>query len=315
MYDESNNSIFFNHKHKIKKKIFRKILTKCSENIFIFNNEVYQQIDGLSMGSPLAPILANWFVNKVESRLLQDTKVKQPKFYRRYVDDIFAIFESTRDRDKFFSLLNNSHKNLEFTMENMDSSKRSLPFLDVEVRFNNPDRIETTVYRKPTNTNVLMHFDSMAPKQWKKSIIKCFLNRAARNTSSKQLLDEEILRTKEIFTANGYPYKFIERTINEYMVECGNSDNKLIRKSVIEHEDNLVSMTDNGIRDCNNDNNDVHVKLSDHNLCAAANIINMCATDGSDNMCDDVSSNNDWDCNVLNVNVSGKLLKDSTTNA
>ena len=140
-------------------------MTKCSENIFLFNDEVYQQIDGLSMGSPLAPILANWFVNKVESRLLQDANVKQPKFYWRYVDDIFAIFESTEDRDEFFRLLNSEHKNLEFTMENMDNSKRSLPFLDVEVRFNKSDDIETTVYRKPTNTNVLMHYDAMAPKK------------------------------------------------------------------------------------------------------------------------------------------------------
>ena len=48
-------------------KFTRKELQKLfkiatSETHFIFNNEIYDQIDGVSMGSPPAPILANLFM-------------------------------------------------------------------------------------------------------------------------------------------------------------------------------------------------------------------------------------------------------------
>ena len=49
-------------------KFTRKELQKLfkiatSETHFIFNNEIYDQIDGDSMGSHLAPILANLFMS------------------------------------------------------------------------------------------------------------------------------------------------------------------------------------------------------------------------------------------------------------
>ena len=78
------------------------MLQACSESIFLFNTKVYKQIDGLAMGSPLAPLLANWFVAMIENKLLCDTSVKQPTFYRRYVDDIFAVFRCVEERDAFF---------------------------------------------------------------------------------------------------------------------------------------------------------------------------------------------------------------------
>ena len=45
------------------------------------------------MGSPLAPTLANFFLAHMECKLLKKNNVLiQPIFYRRYVDDIFAVF-------------------------------------------------------------------------------------------------------------------------------------------------------------------------------------------------------------------------------
>ena len=153
----------------------------------------------------------------MENKPLEDPNVKQPKFYRRYVDDIFAIFESTADRDAFYDLLNNAHKNLEFTVENVDISSKSLPFLDVEVRITESDQFETQVYRKPTNTNVLLNYDAVAPTKWKRAIIKGFLNRARRITSSEKLFNKELVTIKNIFRANGYPIRFINQTVDEHL--------------------------------------------------------------------------------------------------
>ena len=102
------------------------MLETCSESIFLYRDKVYKQHDGLSMGSPLAPIMADWFVSKIENQIFKRNISCKPKFYRRYVDDIFAVFDSTADRDSFFQILNNEHPNLEYTME----TDKNLPFLE-----------------------------------------------------------------------------------------------------------------------------------------------------------------------------------------
>ena len=37
---------------------------------FSFNNKMYKQVDGVAMGSPLGPVLANIFVGYYEQRLV-----------------------------------------------------------------------------------------------------------------------------------------------------------------------------------------------------------------------------------------------------
>ena len=51
--------------------VFRRALNWCARNnVFIFSGKYYQQIDGCAMGSPLAPTLADRFMNKLlESKI------------------------------------------------------------------------------------------------------------------------------------------------------------------------------------------------------------------------------------------------------
>ena len=64
------------------------------ESFFTFNNKFYIQVDGVAMGSPLVPIMANIFLSHHEENWLNKCPIKfKPSFYRRYVDDIFVLFE------------------------------------------------------------------------------------------------------------------------------------------------------------------------------------------------------------------------------
>ena len=58
---------------KIPKDVFRNLLTVTTkESFFTFNNKFYKQIDGVSMGSPLVPALANIFMCTFENKWLKD---------------------------------------------------------------------------------------------------------------------------------------------------------------------------------------------------------------------------------------------------
>ena len=79
--------------NSIKKELKKLFLFATSQTHFLFNGKLYSQIDGVAMGSPLAPVLANIFMGFYESKWLNEYNLYKAKFYLRYVDDILAAFE------------------------------------------------------------------------------------------------------------------------------------------------------------------------------------------------------------------------------
>ena len=72
-----------------------------SQTHFLFNGTYYDQIDMVSMGSPLAPVLANLFMGHHEKIWLDNFK-SEILFYRRYVDDTFCLFSTESEALLFY---------------------------------------------------------------------------------------------------------------------------------------------------------------------------------------------------------------------
>ena len=106
------------------------------ETHFLFKSNFYDQVDGVAMGSPLAPVLANLFMGHHENIWLDQYGDSEVLFYRRYVDDTFCLFHSERDATLFFNYINNQHPNIRFTMER--ETDHVLPFLDVLINNTDP---------------------------------------------------------------------------------------------------------------------------------------------------------------------------------
>ena len=135
--------------------IFKKLLKLNIEGMFIHNGKLFSKIDGVTMGNPFGSTLANWFLEMSEKEIFSQHLSFYPSFYVRYVNDIFAIFNSLTDAQLFLNVLNNQHPNLRFTCEK--ASGPSLPFHDVEATMCNGE-FHVSVYHKPTFTSVLLHF-------------------------------------------------------------------------------------------------------------------------------------------------------------
>ena len=109
----------FGRKRKFKgftKLEFKELLQfAVKDALFIFNGNYYVQRDGVAMGSPLGPTLANIFLCHWEKTWLKKCpKQFSPLYYNRYIDDTFVLFSSEEHVKKFHKYLNSRHKNITF---------------------------------------------------------------------------------------------------------------------------------------------------------------------------------------------------------
>ena len=115
------------HVDNLSKDSFRELLTRTmSEPLILFDQEFYKQCDGVAMGSPLGPTLANVFLCYHEFK---------PVIYRRYVNDTFLLFRSKHHIEKFRNYSNHQRKNIKFTSET--ENENSLSFLDIKITRDN----------------------------------------------------------------------------------------------------------------------------------------------------------------------------------
>ena len=148
--------------------ILRELILNAKRGVeFSFNNQMYKQLDGVAMGNPLGPALANIFVGFYESRLFDNTV--KPGVYFRFAYDTFTIFGSELDCDHFKGELTLLHPVLKFTVEKKQNN--SLNFLDALVEKDGTGFL-TSIYRTPTLTGQYIRWKSFSPKTRTISVIK-----------------------------------------------------------------------------------------------------------------------------------------------
>ena len=92
----------------IKRSEMKELLLLCTNNAhFTFNDDIYQQCDGVAMGSPLGPVIAGIIMVELErTLLLRLTEYKTP--WKRYVNGTIAAIKLT-SIDHLLMILNIFH--------------------------------------------------------------------------------------------------------------------------------------------------------------------------------------------------------------
>ena len=86
--------IYTNHEltTSLTKKEMKELLLLCTKNLnFTFSGQIFIQVDGVAMGSPLAPLLADIFMIELERSLIPN--LRKIKFWRRCVDDTICFIK------------------------------------------------------------------------------------------------------------------------------------------------------------------------------------------------------------------------------
>ena len=200
----------------LNKTVFSDMLKiATSDSIFTFQNQLFSQIDGVAMGSPLSCCYANVFLCYWEQIWLDNCPLEyKPLYYRRYVDDTFLVFRELSHVQRFLDYLNSQHQNIRFTSEIESDSK--LPFLDVIV-CNIDNGFTTSVYRKPTFTGLGLNFLSFTPLLYKTNCIRTLINRAYEICSNYFTLDKEIQFLRKYFTNNCFPTHVFDNIMNSFL--------------------------------------------------------------------------------------------------
>ena len=123
------------------------------------------------MGSPLGPLMTNELMCNIEEKL--ENQNKMPAFYKRHVDDTLSKRCDVSSASEFLLTMNEIHPSLSFTMELKDSGK--LPFLGMVI-IRNGLQLDTKVYVKPTDTGLLLLYQSHVDVKYKHSLLKTMLN-------------------------------------------------------------------------------------------------------------------------------------------
>ena len=102
------------------------------------------------MDPPLGLTMVNFFLADLETRLLQQTLNCFPKLYYKYVENIFAVFDTECACVEFLNLLNSQNKNMKFTKENSFAT-----FLDFQLKVKDGN-FDSWIRRNSTNIGVIL---------------------------------------------------------------------------------------------------------------------------------------------------------------
>ena len=176
----------------------RHLLNFCLEHAYFeFDGKFYRQTSGGAMGSPLTVALADIRTAEVE-QLALNTFADPLHTYRHFVDNGIGSARDAAQADAFLAHINSLSTDLQYTIEHPKDG--FLPYLDVLIH---PD-LSTSIYRKPTHTNLYLKYNSSTPASTRRSVIQS-LTRRAYNLCSPQHLDGELDLVYNICLSNGFP--------------------------------------------------------------------------------------------------------------
>ena len=158
------------------------------------------------MGTKMAPNYANLFMGELEKKLINTFPTK-PTLWLRYIDDIFCIYPGPpHEAGDFLQFLNQAHPTIKFTA---DISQTKINFLDVEVTVDPHGDLQTSLYRKPTDTYCYLHYRSFHPTHQKKAIPYSQFIRVRRICSDKRLFFKFTDEMIAALSARIYPMKLL----------------------------------------------------------------------------------------------------------
>ena len=163
------------------------------------------------MGTNSSPSYANIFMGKFEETFIYPFITNLHKLYLRYIDDIFIIWTGTRQQFiDFIRKLSQKHPSIKFEYH---ISNKAVDFLDTTVYIDENNKLQTKLYRKPTDRQNYLHRESEHPTNLKINIPYSQALHIKRICSTIEEFDKSCDTLKEKFIQRGYSESEVVRQI------------------------------------------------------------------------------------------------------
>ena len=179
-----------------------KLFRICVETTyFMFNGNLYRQVDGLAIGASSSGFAAELFMIEFESKAITSF-ISPPTLWKRFVDDTFSKIK-TMYIEAFLEHLNSQHPRIKFTSEVEENNQ--IAFLDTLIHIL-PDRTtKVTIYRKSTHTDQYLDFQSNHHIKQKIGIISTFKHRINELVTTEEDKQQELRHVKKALKRCGHP--------------------------------------------------------------------------------------------------------------
>ena len=151
------------------------------------------------MGTKTAVSFANIFMAHIETTILSRTVIK-PTVWKRYIDDIFSLWDISKpDIEAFIEQANLHLPTIKFTAEISDTETVVLDtIVHKGTRFKEKSILDVKTHFKKTETFQCTHFTSCHPPSVKKGFVKGEALRILRTLTPQKL------RLRKIFQISKY---------------------------------------------------------------------------------------------------------------
>ena len=223
---EVHKKIFEKYPHEKADLIIELLEFVLKNNLMEFCGEIYLQIFGIAMGTPVAPVLANLYLAVLEVKLKElmknDPKFKWPILFKRFIDDGFGVLNGDLEDVKYFVKCFNSLTKtivLDITYEG-----NYVVFMDLVIfkgkRFTECNLLDIKVYQKELNIYSYIPFTSEHPAHVHYNFIKGEIKRYIRFNSNEvyfwQIIEKFFMRLRN----RGYSRLFLCKIFAEIDYSC-----------------------------------------------------------------------------------------------
>ena len=174
-------------------------LAAWSDNFLVFNHngKYFHQKEGLAMGIPAAPDVANLYMSYFENTFAHSFVL-----YKRYIDDVFVIVEAATRKEALEKLSVIKADGLTLTWS---VDEKTINFLDLQVTQEAGKYFSFMPYRKPLNSYERLPWTSYHPVHVKRAAFCGEISRMARLCSNYDKFYNEVSYVRDIYLKRGYP--------------------------------------------------------------------------------------------------------------
>uniref|UniRef100_A0A1B0CA35 Putative reverse transcriptase n=1 Tax=Lutzomyia longipalpis TaxID=7200 RepID=A0A1B0CA35_LUTLO len=196
---------------KITKEDFLKLVEFClTSGYFRYDGEFFLQLDGVAMGSPISPIVADVVLQRLLDETLGNSRLRI-ECVKKYVDDLL-VFVHEDDIEDMLVRVNSFHPKLQFTLE-MEKDNM-LPYLDMKIHRDEGNVLSTTWYSKPCASGRLLNFNSGHSFSM---IINVGRNLVKRVRGLTSKVDADVnSKLNASLKKNDFPPKIIRKLLSEH---------------------------------------------------------------------------------------------------